>query len=1413
MKPETLFLPDILEDWALVSEGAETTVNLNVKINGTTVRKQPVAAATQESGQLFAQTLIPEEYWHGQEILLELSREEDGEVVFEKRVLIPDSILNATERLFGQCSLDAAACSVFGWAKRADIGAAEVIAVMVDGEEVARTVADAPSDVRVGLKCGFHLMLPIDVRDGEDHEIDVVLDPEHAKHVLFSARCGLPKAEMTQLTARVELLRNGELSGVVDTTSFTNTEPVHLVLLIGESEYGSALVKDDGQFSFDLSGFDFASNLGSGIAIVEPFSGLPLAGVSDDLFLKSVVVELLRQDDDIVDLRFLSALPLTGDIPATLEVGQTSQALTFSAAKNQAYHVSNARLAVSEESTARLRLGQTDLYLPFVTDRDPNSYIPRSGLDAYVPSSDPVVLNAVAHSLSTDTAPVVSLLVPNYAGQWTVSADGILQGWVLDLARPFRHFDVQVKSGDKVAAETQSDQMVPLFGTGMPNVWPFGFRVPLDELEIEGGSGELSVHLPEAGTDLPFVPFVDSDHAPTGIECLVGAIGGLPELSMDHPLRTAMLMPVTHEAATCLDIVFTALDRGQPGKQAERLGPALRNRIRELFTNEEHWRGLICPQEPLPHHRLQTPLLGVDIAPLLALVPEDLPLHQTLVSASNWRDLLKSLLDPDLFRHLLNPNDPRDWICLQICNAIRDGDTLQGYPHERIEWAPGGKRNVQVSADLEQSDRLVVCNALGLITFDEQITKTRTVFHALAKLARIFERQPSEDRLFLAAQTEGTWRVAVLDMKIRDEVETIEVDPDIEIDELEIGQSYARVRCDSRTMPDRFHLRIGPSTFVLSPLSELFADLNEDNPSGGQTYLTCLSKHSDGNQLVLAPAVPDGTDNLDFDLRLETPDGLRPRGLPAEVALSPGHYIDLSGIRFEKNAICGTMLSTDENNIRLVLCEHVTLTAEELDAAGEDAEPVETVALASVQTRPIKGRIEKNFSIPLPARLLDGVQHSISIDVGEATLWQGQLTADTNFVKDQMATINNHGIRVDSLVRFAKAQRADLLEELLLSVRSSLSEALRPEDSFEILLNLKLALRPEPLSPALESLLESLWVFALHSEERMANYLKIAARLVTESRQDVPLRRFPQAPLGELLTDMVFLGNTNGVEEALRLTRLALSARRFPLVKEMCRKMLAAHDKDHRVHELVGAIELQHGRSDKAETHAQTALALKHKSGPARLLLARALVHQGRTLEGLAAATGGRGLSDWLGKSPNYEHVKLAAPLDWAGAYAAVGEAEDREAMIRQTRLADAATGPRATLADTPYSVFFLKQPEQDLDELFMELRRRGQCTQVAVPEVGSVAEMEATGRWAFIFSHPRPVTADLLATIFQQKRPAEGIVTIMSCGIDKQGSPMAPVVTGAVIRSDLLRCFGPVPLAEFIERARGKLRMKTILI
>lgn len=1415
MMPKILFLSDVLEGWKIARTLSDLTVDLDVRIDGHSVGTVSVAPLDEEDSPLFVQSLVPVTFWHGIPFSLQLSNVSTKEVILEGEFTIPNAIIDADAGLYGMSEVDSGG-EITGWVVQETDTSPEVVALLVDGVEVARTLADRETDPRVGA--GYRFGVPAEFFDGAMHNVRVLVDPDGAARDLLAVDHMLAPEQLPAIAANVELQRTGELSGELQTGALKGWDEAkhhaHLFLAIGEQEFGTAQVQEGGRFSFDLTGFSLSELLASDVVIYESIFGRPLAEVPKDLFLQSVHVEVLRINDKTVCLRLLSALTLHDEIRATLLVQGQEQELVFVLDTSEKFHICECQLSQAAEADAQIYIGTPGRFLSLAIRSDGNENMPRYGLGKHLPPSSSAIPSAISYALGSNVAPVVSLLYPDYAGQWSIDANGVLRGWMIDLALPSRLFHVQIQAGGKVLAELTTGQLAPLSGTDLPNVWPFGFEVQLPEL---ADMASITVHVPDARADLPRAAQDISDQDPKKGLFLAEAVGGLPALDIDDPLRIAMLTSVPPEAAACLDLAFTAKHDSQDEKTTERLGATLRRRMRALFAEPEQWLGLGQPDYPMPHHRLQQPLLGVDIQPLLDLFPDTLALYRDMQTVKNWRDLLRILLDPNVIQHLLDPDDPHDRVCLDICKSIHAEQIVSEYPCERVDWTEDSPEGVQLSERLAQSRKLVVCDSTGRVLLRTNITKTKTVLKALNEVVDTPELMQPDAQIFLASQEGGVWRFSLLGMTLQSVAEDVAVDPDVTVSELQVGTSYIRLTCLAKQPPELFRVMIEGRAFNLRPYPSI-GDVEPEAEQDAQlVYLVPLATAVEAETLDLS-AQDFATDDAKehgavYDIRIEGETGKRPAGLPATIAVDQNHYITVVDARLESGALCGVLLSTAPEPVRLLLSEHVALTPEELEVAEEGTDPLRQVPLGRLRIAPPKLALVKKFRIPLTPAVLDGTRHDLTLTIAETLHWQAHLVAEPAFVAAQFATLTRHSEHVDFLVRLAKAGRTELLEESLLSVETGNAEPFGPEESFEILLTARTSIRPQLLPASLELLLERLWEFALHTDKRFNAFLKIAAQIVTEAEQDVPLRRFPQTQVGDLLADMAIVSQAANAEEAIRLIKMALSARRFPVVGALCEDALKAFGEDHRVQEVVGAVELQYGRSQVAEQYARKALALKAKSGPARLLLARALVHQGKTLEGVTTVTEGRGLSAWLGTTPNYESVKLAAQLDWAGAYATVGQDEAREAMIKQTDLCDTATGPRETPADVTYSLFFLQQPKQDLDALFMTLRQSGQCTQVAVPEVLSLAEIECTGRWAVVFAKPPNVTPELLETIFLQKRPAEGVVRIMSCRVDKQGIPGEPEQIGALIRADLLRIFGPVSFAKFFEQATGTLRMKTVLI
>jgi hypothetical protein len=104
---------------------------------------------------------------------------------------------------------------------------------------------------------------------------------------------------------------------------------------------------------------------------------------------------------------------------------------------------------------------------------------------------------------------------------------------------------------------------------------------------------------------------------------------------------------------------------------------------------------------------------------------------------------------------------------------------------------------------------------------------------------------------------------------------------------------------------------------------------------------------------------------------------------------------------------------------------------------------------------------------------------------------------------------------------------------------------------------------------------------------------------------------------------------------------------------------------------------------------------------------------------------------------------------------------------------------------------------------------------QVVSQHGAAMPEIESIGRWTLVYCNPANefLTPDFVEAIFAQKRVFEPMVKLVSAVSDKTGRPTDFQLRGALVRTDLLRVFGDCSLDDFVERATGAVRVKTLLV
>ncbi len=1276
----------------------------------------------------------------------------------------------------------------------------------VDGEIIARGVPGAlieEADGEAAMR-SYQIVLPMELYDGVARSARVTAhfrDGAKASGTAFDMilkpeDCPRPVAV---LTPPAEGRLRGKVSHPFDPDCAV---PLELYVNGRSALQVESWPDQGGRFEFDvtqLASFDLSCDR---IDIVENLSGASLSGVLPDMLQSAAQVRLVEEESGAIGLVLRTPLSNVHISAAHLcgADGAALQSLNFEPTDDR-YEVV-AYLPQRPEQAVTLALGDT--HLPVDQHDDDAEHPPgtRLGVGSFVPVSKIDRLeDALAATLGENYFATSPASYPDFTGAWGVTPAGTVEGWILDLSQPEHPFSVDIKVNGSLVGTVEADQMTWLSGTRAVGHWPFGFRFDLSSLELPDGFAIVAVC--PSGGDQDIAAFEARNTIAFPVVPTTRTLSDfvLPsQVPSEYDVRGDAIVPATPDVVDGITTAFLArAGLGWTGT----VGAVLLQACDRLMQDEEAWAALADPSSPLPHHKLQPPLLGVDMSEMIAALPLPEARKDALQICSNWREFLRLLLDPEMFAGLLDVRDIDNVLKLQKLRDLAGGAAAEA--ELSIDWARGGRKVVHLPEVIEAAEHIVIGTAQDTVLLDAPVSTRETPHRILSRLSRILEETSAEPDLLIALQTAGTWRLHPLQWHQRVTPDPIDVDPGCVVQSMTLSGVFCEVTCDGVTLVESLFLNVAGAVHELKALPV------EDEAENGPRQFLCKLREPLSDEVELAEiAGSAGT----YDLRLRSPSGARPDKLPLSLAPTPEGRMEFFDLLIEGGSLHGLSFTTEQVGRKLPV-QLVEILPEALPE--EEAEhPLQVVNV--VPGRPGN---PKSFRLPLPPSVLDGAVHRlklvVTVDHAQAPeiLWEQDFQATSEVLAAQLEAIEDAEGCARFLMRLAQVGQFEFLEHFFSAPRKDGKRDISIKAVFEILATAILHSQDGQLPAGLTRMFESLWTFSSTGAGRRQAFGEIARRVLSRAHPDVPLARFPQAPTGEAIVDLIFAAQPEKPGEYADLIRTAMMTRRYPLAKALLQKGLTAHPGNPVLLVLQAHLALQHGDVAGAEVAARAALKAESRFSGALMTLARCLSLSGRQLEAMAVLTGGKGLSSWVEKVPNYEFVKLTSGLDWDGVKLRVAQAEGRDSLEKDVLQSRQALGAPVSLSDTPYSVFFLKDNEKAASnwEIFQTLRAQTQCCQVAVPDSTRPADLECMGNWAFVFDKKRAVRPDFLQMIMDQKRSFEPVVHFVSCDMEPTGEAGAFRTVGMLARADVLRAFGGCSLEDFVTQAHQSLKVKSILI
>lgn len=1402
--------PSRISGWCFDPAAPGTPLTVDLLVNGETVAVLPCNRLRREldpaqfpnrvigfAGQL------PFVFWTGDTVAVTLRLSQDGNVLDQRDVATTDLRIPGASGLFGEVS-GIVAGRLTGWA--ASTSGPVAVDLSIDGQPFGR--ADVTAEMSGN---GFAIWLPDDIHDGASHQLVLTARLADGSQVHFASleQVFVPQ-DARQLAGAVSGFAQGRLTGQIQIAGW----PDEAVMLVAEAdgvEIGRAVSvpAQGGSFTLELQPPVGLVPGQSRLEIYEEVSGLTPAFLDGDLVMRFLQVNLHSEQQNgagWLDLSIAAPVRLSAGLPAWIEAdtaqGPVTQALDL------ALQADGLRLTA--------QIGLSDLPAAALALR-----LCLAGgivLDLQVPQQSPVV-----------------------QAEWSLLPGGIVQGWVRDPASPDQPVAVALGLNHLEVMHGLADLpvLLPVTGTGtgvarLPVAC--GFRFDLAQLGRKAGVAQVTLTGP-GGIDLPGSGPLRQRFpvASAAMALQPGALYGLgryPEVSADA--ATLYAAPLEFALADLLARVLGRPDTTFPARSV--LAGGLVDGVLALAADLAFVQALARPGSLLDATQWNplTRPTAAEVAAALPLSPEGLA---ALPGVIDWRGLLCLLIRDDLLLPAILSQD--DWQQMAAMQRLRRAAAMDRDAEPLL--LPFGEG--QLAADLTA----IPATAAQIAVVDPQgqpfLQLPAALDVDLAEALRARLRDPvaalQSGWRVLAVLADGTARSWPLIWQDQRREAAARVHDAIRLSDVALTPRHVAVTLTGLGLHRRVVLRLGAQKAVVLQACAALDDSDDAGLEGNETveqsrrYAAVLpgwDLPAETTELHYKGAAPAQT----FDLRLGEEDGRRPQDVPLWLAdlLRPAVLLQ-SEVTLVGGQMTGWAFdqAAESDQLRLALIETVPPSPEQLER-DPDAQPADVVLAQAVADQP-SAEAERlhmiktcGYVLTLPAAVLDGQSHALRLVARRGgdeddILWQADdFTASDADLLQQIGGCTTAADLHRLLLGLARVKRFAVLDLYFRNPRGLNGADMTLEQTFEVLCAAMVQGGVTAEHAELERFFAALWALARQEDARSADLAVIAARTAL-AVSPLSSTRYPHAPTVEAVLDLVCTAPLTKASAATfgSLASACVQGRRHQMALSFLQRGLAAHAKDAGLLMQLSGVQLALGDTKAAETAAVAALAAKPRSPSALLALARCYARQGRPLHAASALTGGKGLSVWQSKPPSYDQSKNFAGMDWVGVMRQAAVAAGHPTMLASLDRSEQVLGQGDRPEVSGLTLVLTGLKAAPPPDLFQRLAPAG-CLQLIVDAEDRVSEIDCIGRWVVILPDmAADVAADpgldaaLLSALFAQLRPQETVVELLRGSVDDKGVPTGFSTIGAIIRSDALRAFGPVPLKTFLSRAATALRVKTILM
>lgn len=1416
--------PGRISGWCFDPASPGTPLSVDVLVNGEEVVVLPCNRLRREldpaqfpnrvigfAGQL------PFEFWTGETVTVTLRLTQDGTVLDQRDVETPDMRIAGSADLFGELA-GVTAGRLTGWAasRKGSVG----LDLEIDGQPFGR--ADATAEMNGH---GFAIWLPDDIYDGARHHLRLtarLADGSLAR--LAEIEQVFAPQDMRHLTGAVTGFAQGRLTGQIRVAGWPD-EAVVLVAEANGAEVGRAVSDPAQEGSFVLV-LQSAADLVPGqsrLEIYEEVSGLTPAFLEGDLLVRFLQPGLQSDAPEAAGRLNLSlAVPvrLSTGLPAWIDA-ETPEGLV-SLPLHLALQPGGLQL------TAQISMSE----LPAVT----------SALRLRL-AGDVVLDLPLPQQAAAEPAAPAEPAGPAFEAEWSLLPGGIVQGWVWATATPDVPVAVALSLNHVEVMQGLADQPVLLSRAGGPRLpVACGFRFDLSQLSRNAGVAQVTIAAP-GGIDLP-----GTGSRRQRFPVLFRAAGARP--GMFYGLRS--YPQVGPEAAA---LYGTPLETASADLLARIFGSSGKKPAPGLMLVDALVEGVLAlAADPAVLQALARPGTAFDVKkwnpltlPTATEIATALPLSAAglaaLPAVADWRGLLSLLIHDDLLFPAILSQD--DWGQMAALHRLRRAAALERDAEPLL--LPFGAEHAVAAPDLAAVSAMVAQIAVVDPHGDLVLLLPEPGGVDLAGALRARLRDPAAALQpgwrVLAVLADGTARNWPLLWQDQRREVPARVHDSIRLSAAALTPRHVSVTLTGQGLHRRVLLRLGAQKPVALHACEALAadalsDVSSDPAEAAEqsrryaAVLPVWDMPAATTERHYKGASPDQT----FDLRLGEEDGRRPQGVPLWLAdmVQPAAVL-----RSEVTLVGGQMTgwafdqAAGPGQLRLALIETVPPQAEQLER-NPDALPADVILAEVTADQPSDAaerlHMVKNcgYGLVLPASVLDGQPHALRLvgwrcgatgaDRTEVVLWQmPEFTAHDADLQQQIGGCATAADLHRFLLGLARVRRFAVLDLYFRDPRRLNHVEMTMEQTFEVLCAAMVQARPGPAHLELERLFAALWALARQDDGRSATLAVIAAKTAMAGSPLSPAR-FPHTPLIEAVMDLVCTTPLTKASAAVfgSLAAACSQGRRHQMALSFLQRGLAAHAQDSGLLTQLSGVQLALGDAGAAETAALAALNAKPRNPAALMALARCYARQGRPLHAASALTGGKGLSAWQNKPPSYDQSKNFAGMDWVGVMRQAAAASDHRLMQASIDRSEQVLGQADRPEISGLTLVLTGLTAAPPPELFSRLAPAG-CLQLIVDAEDRVSEIECIGRWVVILSGAVAtdpgLDASLLSQLFAQMRPHEAVAELLRGTVDDKGVPNGFSPLGAIIRSDALRAFGPVPLKTFLSRAAPALRVKTILM